>query len=433
MKVRQTLLLLTFFAGWSAVAQSYLTLPKDPYFDGHKLPPAPRPHEPVLRAGDQLAICGDSITGQRMYSRIIETYLTVTEPELGVRVRQFGWSGEWAYQFLARMTNDVLRFTPTVATTCYGMNDHAYRPYEDGIGAGYRSNMTAVVEAFKRAGVRVVLGSPGCMGMHRASWSKSPAPVSEDNLSLGKLRNIDIQIAGREHTGFADVFWDMFKAQFDALSRFGTNYALAGKDAVHPGWAGHTIMAYAFLKGLDVPGDIGTFTVDLGGNKAEATDGHRIISSENGVVTIESVRYPYCADGAPDSDNTIRSGMALVPFNQDLNRLILVVNDTSAGTYKVTWGQTSREYAATDLAKGVNLAADFPVNPFSDAFKAVDEAVAKKQAFETDQIKNQFHGDAGKSDMEGTVAKTEAQRMALVSAIHSAFVPVTHTITITPE
>ena len=54
----------------------------------------------LLQAGDRLAIFGDSITEQKMYSRIIETYLTVCVPELDITVRQFGWSGESAEGFL---------------------------------------------------------------------------------------------------------------------------------------------------------------------------------------------------------------------------------------------------------------------------------------------------------------------------------------------
>src|SRR5512136_832890 len=98
----------------------------------------PAPRGSLLRQGDRLAICGDSITEQKMYSRLIEDYLTVCEPELNVMVRQYGWSGERAPGFLARMTNDCLRFKPTVATTCYGMNDHEYRAYENRIAQAYR-------------------------------------------------------------------------------------------------------------------------------------------------------------------------------------------------------------------------------------------------------------------------------------------------------
>ena len=105
----------------------------------------PQPTHLILRHGDRLAICGDSITEQKMYSRIMEDYLTMCVPQLAVTVRQYGWSGERAPEFLNRMTNDVLRFEPTVATTCYGMNDHEYRTYEDRIGDTYRTNQELIV------------------------------------------------------------------------------------------------------------------------------------------------------------------------------------------------------------------------------------------------------------------------------------------------
>src|SRR5207244_11805499 len=115
--------------------------------------PAPKPPGLVLQKHDRLAICGDSITEQKMYSRIMEDYLTMCAPELEISVRQYGWSGERAPGFLARMTNDCLRFNPTIATTCYGMNDHEYRAYEERIGDTYRRNSEAIGEAFKAHGV----------------------------------------------------------------------------------------------------------------------------------------------------------------------------------------------------------------------------------------------------------------------------------------
>ena len=163
----------------------------------------------LLRAGDRLAICGDSITEQKMYSRIMETYLTVCVPELKITVRQYGWSGETAERFLRRMTTDCLRFSPTVATTCYGMNDYRYRPYDEAIASVLRE-IHRCGRAFKAAGIRVVLGSPGCVGKV-ASWVKTAAgTLEEHNLHLCRLRDIDIDIAARENVRFADVFWPMF-------------------------------------------------------------------------------------------------------------------------------------------------------------------------------------------------------------------------------
>ncbi len=435
MKITSLFALLSLSLCWPALAQPTQPKPNnDPYYAPLYVLKAPQPAGPVLREGDRLAICGDSITEQRMYSRIMETYLTVALPELNISTRQYVWSGEQASGFLQRMTNDVLRFHPTVATTCYGMNDHHYRPYEPSIGQVYASNMTDIVLAFESAGTRVIAGSPGCMGFNKPPWGDFiKGTALERNINLCALRDIDIDIAEAEHTGFADVFWDMYVAQYNARQSYGDAYTLAGKDSVHPGWAGHLIMAYAFLKALDVPGDIGTFTADLRSQKASVSPGHELVSFQDGALTIKSTRYPFCAVGEASNPDSIRSGMSLVPFNQTLNRLILIVKGAKARNYQVTWGTTSRTYSAERLGKGINLAADFETNPFSEAFAAVDQAVAKKQAFETDQIKKFFHGDAGKADMENTVAETEHTREPLVAAIKAAFVPVTHTITITAQ
>jgi hypothetical protein len=432
MKLKFLLVALSLCLFRPVVAESLEPKPADPFFAKFCPLAAPKPNHAYLHPGSRLAICGDSITEQKMYSRIMETYITVALPELGVSTRQFGWGGEQASGFLARMTNDVLRFRPTVATTCYGMNDHHYRPYEESIGLAYASNTTDIVLAFKAAGTGVVVGSPSCMGLKQPPWGFITGTPEDRNLSLCALRNIDIEIADAEHVGFADVFWPMYKAEFQACQQWGTNYALAGKDNVHPGWAGHLIMAYGFLKALDVPGDIGTFTVDLKADTARVSTGHQLLSCKEGAITIQSVRYPFCASGQTDDATSLRSGMTLVPFNQELNRLILIVKGGKTGHYKVTWGSAARDYTDAQLQHGVNLAEDFSVNPFSDAFARVDEAVAKKQNYETKQIKELFHGNAGKADMEKTVADSEQERAALVAAIQAAFVPVTHTITITP-
>ncbi len=125
--------------------------------------------------------------------------------------------------------------------------------------------------------------------------------------------------------------------------------------------------------------------------------------------------------------------MTLVPFNQDLNRLMLVAKGGKASGYKVTWGHESKTFSAEQLARGVNLAAEFPQNPFCAAFEKVDSAVAAKQAFETREIKNTFRSAEAKADMEGTAARAEQERGPLAANIKAAFVPVTHALSITPQ
>ena len=363
-----------------AHAADYQPKPADTNYIKFRPRLAPEPGPLLLRRGDTVAIVGDSITEQKRYSRIMETYLTVCVPQLKITVRQFGWGGETAAGFVQRMSNDCLRFKPSVATFSYGMNDAHYRPYDDVNGQWYISNYTKIVDTFKAAGTRVVLGSPGNLG-----WPQKGATLDEENLNLMTLRDLDIRLAKSEGVRFADVFWPLYVAGHEGATRYSSPdrpYRMNGPDGIHPNWAGHLVMARSYLLAMGLDGNIGTFTVDLGAGKASASEGHKVDSFKDGALTITSSRYPFCDDGPTNLDTSIRSGMSLVPFNQELNRLMLVVKNIGAPRCQVAWGPTTNIYTADQLAAGVNLADDFAVNPFSDAFKNVDTAVAAKQAYE---------------------------------------------------
>jgi hypothetical protein len=48
----------------------------------------------LLRDGDFVAVCGDSITEQRLYALFIEDYLLMCKPAADLRVSPFGWNGD---------------------------------------------------------------------------------------------------------------------------------------------------------------------------------------------------------------------------------------------------------------------------------------------------------------------------------------------------
>src|SRR5439155_21109657 len=132
-------------------------------------------------------------------------------------------------------------------------------------------------------------------------------------------------------------------------------------------------------------------------------------------------------------DSSIRAGMTLVPFEQELNRFLLIGKNGKAANYQVGWGGQTKTFSQGQLGAGVNLAEEFLSNPFSEAFSKVDAAVAAKQTYETRQIKMMFHGAEGKTNIVAVADRTEKERAPLVEAISAAFVPVTHTVTITPQ
>ena len=390
---------------------------------------APEPKGLLLKTGDRYAICGDSITEQKMYSRLLEAYLAAARPDLQVECRQYGWSGEQAGGFLKRMDNDVLRFKPTIATTCYGMNDFRYVPQDDAIAATYRQNQTAVVRKFKEAGARVVLGSSGTI--HSVPpWVKTAKGTWQElNLALLNFRNINIEVAQAEQVAFADVYWPMLVKGHEARAKHGEGFKLEGNDGVHPGWAGHVMMATAFLEGLGLRGDVGQIDVDLASGKANARYGQRIMKTDAGVVSLRSFRIPASFEpGDVTKDGTIAAGVALADFQKKLNRLTLRVAGTKTAQVKVTWGDVAKIFTAAELAKGVNLAAEFPQNPTSQAFAKIWKAVAEKQAYETKQIKTLFRSPEAKKDIEAVVKSSQVEFDRLAAALQATLKPVDSTL-----
>jgi lysophospholipase L1-like esterase len=393
----------------------------------------------VLKPGGHLAIAGDSITEQKLYSRYMEDYLAACLPDLNATVVQLGWGGERAPGFAARMENDLQGFSPDVVTTCYGMNDGSYRAYEPGIGKTYEDAMRAIVEHFTKAGTKVVVGGPGVVDLTYFQGGGDKPKVYNENLA--QLSAIASKIATDAGMPFADVHGAMAAAMEKARAALGPEYDVAGRDGVHPGPNGHLVMAYAFLKAMGCDGDLGAITVDLKG-ETSAARGHRVLSAQDGKVEIESSRYPFCFTGDDKSSSGTRSILPFVPFNQDLNRLTLVVKNLPWERATVTWGSESKAFAKADLEKGINLAAEFLVNPFAEAFARVDGAVAAKQSFETTMIKGYVvniprlakeMGDDPDSlaALNAVRVKMWQRQAALAAAVKAAVTPVRHTLTIT--
>jgi len=399
---------------------------------------APAQHSPRLQQGDFIAICGDSITEQRLYSVYMQDYLLMCQPAANLRTLQAGWSGERAPGFQKRMENDVLTLGPNAATTCYGMNDGDYSPMTAEKGQRYRDSQRAIVKKFKENGVRfIVVGSPGCVDSD--TFRKNPAQEAMYNKTLAELRDIARDVAKDENVIFANVYDPMMDVMAKTKAKYGKSYHLAGVHGVHPDLNGHLVMAYVFLKALGCDGDIGTITVDMASGNAQATAGHKILSAANGVIEVESSRYPFCFFGDPAKPKSTRGVIEFLPFNEELNRFILVAKNIGANAKcKVTWGDATRQYTGGELAKGINLAADFLDNPFSEPFSRCEEVIAKQQAFETTLTKSLLHRipeylryvpDA-KGELDHVAEKLYQKDKEMAAASAASVVPVRHSIKI---
>jgi lysophospholipase L1-like esterase len=398
---------------------------------------------PILKQGVRLAMAGDSITEQMLYTRFVEDYLLMCVPELQTEVCQMGWSGEVAQGFLKRMDADIDWFKPNMVTLYYGMNDSNRNVYVP--------PMKKIAGKLKAQGIPAVIVSPGAVDTYYGVKGNDKQFWVGFNKEQGLMGEAAQKIAAENGLGFVDLHNPLLDVMAKAKAKYRPNYDVCGADGVHPRANGHLIIAWTLLKGLGMSGDLATISVSMRGGST-VTSGHKILADANGTIEIESFRYPFCfvdpgkqlsLDQPKFAGSTVGI-LPVLPFNQDLNRFRLVVTGLEWNKAKVTWGTASKVFSKQDLEQGINLAAEFLDNPFKEAFAKVDAAVLEKQKSERILIKNVIGGLPMSKPKPTTTSTTppvevpkptkeEAieQRTRLLNAAREAVQPVRHRITVT--
>jgi len=391
---------------------------------------------PVLKAGDVIAVCGDSNTQMRRYSRFLEDYLLMCDPVPDLRTIQFGSNGAIA-SVLGQRIGAIALFHPTAATMFYGVNDSGYSPLDDNRINGFRHNLNYSIDALKGIGVQnVIVASPIFV-----DWLAKPSQTDMLNGDLAVYNGIAGDVAQQRGLEFAQVYMDM-KAMVGKVK------AAAGPGAktpwfdIHPEQGPCLAITHALLKAMGFDGNIATIDFDIATGQAKASNGHKVLSVKDDAVAIESTRYPFCFKGDPDKlGPDTASILKYLPFNEDLNRFMLVVRGVKSTRAKVIWGDQSRVVSSADLEKGVNLAALFvPDNPFSEQFYKVDAAVIEQQNIESTltwqflanlaRYEQILPGHEALFDQITQAGLAECGRYAKAAA--ALVIPVRHTIVIEP-
>lgn len=390
-----------------------------------------KPHDVVLVSAETPVMPG-------MVSVDVAQYLLMCQPVEGVEVVSACDGQEEIEPFMHRVPTEIAFWKPTVALISHGVNQG--REGVEGKGYTYYHPLyiNQTIDALKAIGVRaIVLGSTN--PVDSTQFGSSPDAAKTYNTNLGAFADLDQQLATKAGATFADIFHPMMDVMAKSKAAYGADYVFGGRDGRFPDRNAQLVMAYGFLKALGCDGAIGTITVDLAQNTATGTPGQKIVSVDKGAVTIESTRYPYCFQGDPKTSNATTGIIAFFPFNAELNRYLLVVNGLTTPRAKVTWGTESREFAATDLAKGVNLAEAFAAHtPFDPAFMHVQDQLWQQQ------LKQIVLNNAVVKNLDAyTKMAPGAPIDQLAQGIHdqdkkngekaaALFVPVTHTIKIEP-
>jgi lysophospholipase L1-like esterase len=220
----------------------------------------------AIHDGDRpVLFIGDSITEQRMYTALVETWTLGRFPAWKLTFRNLGWSGDtaWLQQrgapFDAALKRDFLDHHPAFALIDYGMNDARSAPYSLD---RYRQCLDAITGALQSQGARVAILTPSPEERYEAGQPGGSAY----NHALATYGDAALAVAAAHHALAIDQFHPVLAAI--AAGRDAKVLGAAGDprlipDGVHPNWAGHLLMASAILHGLHAPPARCTCTIDI--------------------------------------------------------------------------------------------------------------------------------------------------------------------------
>jgi lysophospholipase L1-like esterase len=317
--------------------------------------------------GDTPAIfLGDSITEQKLYTTLVETYTLTRFPNLKVTFRNAGWSGDTAWlqqrhDFDAGLQRDVLSLKPKSVTIDFGMNDARGG---DGTYTKYLEYTTKLVKDIEKSGARVALITPSPEERYELT---GPAG-SPYNLMLKKYSDGLKVVADNEKVLYIDQYTP-FVNYIEAGRKAGILSASAPasdpsvvrltNDGIHPNWGGHLIMATIILQGLHAPADVSSVSIDATAHSITAAQGCQVDWQnvpDDGVIQFkrsdEALPWPI-----PD-DPRIDTVLKIPGFDPEeaLDRYGLTVTGLKAVNYTLFIdGVQIGIYAGADLANGLKL------------------------------------------------------------------------------
>ena len=249
----------------------------------------------ALQAEQTVVFLGDSITWQNLYTTYIEQYFTARSPEKKIRFINRGVRGDTTAEAIARLERDVVADRPDVILVMLGMNDGGYQGYNRGLLKFYLQNMENLVGLLReKTKATIVLVTPTCVDpvdYNTKRYNKMLLAMADGLLDLGKKLRVPV----------IDLFSFFSKKLQEAKGKSPPVRLML--DSVHPGPAGHLVIAHHLLTFLDPdPAPAKSIVVTL----KEGQTGFKLTPAHRGV------HFP-------------RPALSLVPFQKRFNRQLLVV------------------------------------------------------------------------------------------------------------
>ncbi len=320
-----------------------------------------------LKSGDRVVFYGDSITEQQLYTVFVEAFVRTRFPKMEIDWFNRGWGGDTSWgqgeggPVSIRASRDVEPLRPTVVTVMMGMNDGGYTPYnthtEQLFAREYAKMLAELQRAAPSAAFTLMRTSPWDQytAEPRPAYPGAPYPPVGYNDALQRYGEAVCDLASKHGCLYVDFNEPMVDAMILGKK---LDPALATQivpDWIHPGPAGHLIMAAELLKGWHAPGLVSEVALDLDEKRVVGEKG-ATVSDWKGLTwkqTDEALPFPTMSE-----DQAIGFVKRIYPFNESLNQQTLTVIGLSPGSYELRIdGEVCGEFSADSLEEGINLAA----------------------------------------------------------------------------
>ena len=331
-----------------------------------------------FRDNDSVVFLGDSITEQKLYTTYVEGYVLTRFPDKKFTFRNVGWGGDTAWlrkryatdekalfsatgsvldemvtkAVGAGLARDVLPLKPTAVTVDFSMNDHAYQAFREDIFRAHVRSQKEIANVLQKSGARVALMTT------QPIEEKRPDPDKDvKNLSLGKFSDGIKEVAAKEGALFVDQFNPYLAIMMKARASKPDAH-IGGGDAVHPGPAGHTIMAWTILKQLNAPARVSCAGFDVTRWLRSKVTCRARCELSNVKFDAGTLSFDRLDAALPmPIDARAVAALQLAPVSDDLNRYMLKVEGLKAGRYDVSVnGASVATLSKDELAQGFNLA-----------------------------------------------------------------------------
>ncbi|MBS1857952.1 MAG: SGNH/GDSL hydrolase family protein [Acidobacteria bacterium] len=315
----------------------------------------------ALHEGDRVVFYGDSITDQRLYTTFTETYVVTRFPRMDVAFTHSGWGGDRVNgggggPIDVRLWRDVLPYRPTVMTIMLGMNDGHYRAYDQAIFDEFATGYKHIVDTVKRQfpGIRITAIQPSPYD----DVTRAPNFEGGYNAVLVRYGDFLKQLAQEDGLGLADLNTGVVAALGKAKEIDAAAAAKLIPDRVHPGPAGHLLMAEALLKSWHAPSLVSDVELDAARKTAVRQRG---ASVSEVTAAGKGLAWTEIDDALPMPVDLHDAAISLAVRSSDvmeaLNQEPLKVRGLAAGKYALKIdGESVGDFTSEQLAEGVNLA-----------------------------------------------------------------------------